>query len=153
MPEDLAAIPDDTADIVISNCTFNLSPNKEAYVRELFVDAGVISPDEAPELVKPVLGMDEPYYYRNKVISPFARGKRLADGKHGARYQILTGMYAANSHRVIDTDGCLIENQQAKQVVRAIKQLMGTFGIEPYDEDAGTGFMRHVVVRCGHQSG
>lgn len=35
VPEDLAAIPDDSADIVISNCTFNLSPDKEAYVREV----------------------------------------------------------------------------------------------------------------------
>ena len=35
VPEDLSAIPDNTADIVISNCTFNLSPNKEAYVREV----------------------------------------------------------------------------------------------------------------------
>ena len=97
--------------------------------------------------------MDEPYRYRNKVISPFARGKRLADGKRGARYEIKTGMYAVHSHRLVDTDGCLIENEQAKQVVRQIKHLMGKFGIEPYDEDTGVGFMRHVVVRVGHESG
>ena len=97
--------------------------------------------------------MDEPYRYRNKVISPFARGKRLADGKRGTRYEIKTGMYAAHSHRLVDTDGCLIENEQAKQVVRQIKHLMGKFGIEPYDEDTGVGFMRHVVVRVGHESG
>ncbi len=126
---------------------------KAAEVRQLFVDAGLVSADKAHTLVQPVVGMDEPYYYRNKVIAPFARGKRLADGKRGARYQILTGMYAANSHRIIDTDGCLIENQQAKQVVREVKRLMGSFGIEPYDEDANVGFLRHVVVRCGHNSG
>ena len=36
VPEDLSAIPDASVDIVISNCTFNLSPDKEAYVREVF---------------------------------------------------------------------------------------------------------------------
>ena len=128
---------------------------KGEYVRQLFVNAGIVTDDAAADesIFLPVLGMDEPYRYRNKVISPFARGKRLADGKRGARYEIKTGMYAAHSHRLVDTDGCLIENEQAKQVVRQIKHLMGKFGIEPYDEDTGVGFMRHVVVRVGHESG
>ena len=128
---------------------------KGEYVRQLFANAGVVADDAAASesIFAPVLGMDEPYRYRNKVISPFARGKRLADGKRGARYEIKTGMYAAHSHRLVDTDGCLIENEQAKQVVRQIKHLMGKFGIEPYDEDTGVGFMRHVVVRVGHESG
>lgn len=128
---------------------------KGEYVRQLFVNAGIVADDAVANesIFLPVLGMDEPYRYRNKVISPFARGKRLADGKRGARYEIKTGMYAAHSHRLVDTDGCLIENEQAKQVVRQIKHLMGKFGIEPYDEDTGVGFMRHVVVRVGHESG
>ena len=128
---------------------------KDEYVRQLFVNAGIVADDAVANksIFLPVLGMDEPYRYRNKVISPFARGKRLADGKRGARYEIKTGMYAAHSHRLVDTDGCLIENEQAKQVVRQIKHLMGKFGIEPYDEDTGVGFMRHVVVRVGHESG
>lgn len=36
VPEDLSAIEDNSVDIVISNCTFNLSPDKEAYAREVF---------------------------------------------------------------------------------------------------------------------
>lgn len=128
---------------------------KGEYVHQLFVNAGIVADDTAvnESIFAPVLGMDDPYRYRNKVISPFARGKRLADGKRGARYEIKTGMYAAHSHRLVDTDGCLIENEQAKQVVRQIKHLMGKFGIEPYDEDTGVGFMRHVVIRVGHESG
>ena len=154
---------------------------KLAYVRRLYVSAGVVQPGVLCELsaafspsglsdgtaaadmaaagaagavaFSPVLGMADPRFYRNKVISPFARGKRLADGKHGARYAIECGMYAAHSHKIIDTSGCLIENRQAKQVISEIKRLMGKFGIEPYDEDTGEGFMRHAVVRVGHESG
>ena len=62
-------------------------------------------------------------------------------------------MYAAGTHRIIDTGECLIENAQAKQVIRAVRSLMLKFGIPPYDEDRGTGFMRHAVVRVGHTTG
>ncbi len=130
-------------------------------------------------VMNPIAGMGEPYYYRNKVTSPYVPGKKLggrganggqgrdanrgkAAGKGGkgknakgnapAR-QILCGMYAAGTHRVVATDECLIENQQAKRVVLAIRQLMQRYGMEPYDEDAGTGFVRHAVVRVGHSSG
>ncbi len=143
---------------------------KLAYVQGLYSEAGIAlkmademalagsasapkSASPAPARLFPVKGMADPRFYRNKVISPFARGRRLADGKRGARYEIKCGMYEAHSHRVIDTEGCLIENQQAKQVIREIKRLMGKFGIEPYDEDSGDGFVRHAVVRVGHESG
>ena len=115
---------------------------KNAYVRELF--AGEF-PDAS---IRPILGMDVPYHYRNKVTSPFAPGKR---GPNGGR-EILTGMYAAGTHRIVQTDGCLIENEQAQQVIRAIRQIMKRHRIEPYDEDRNAGFLRHVVVRVGHES-
>ena len=99
--------------------------------------------------VRPIIGMQDPRHYRNKVTSPFAPGKR---GPKGGR-DILTGMYAAGTHRIVSTDGCLVENEQAQQVVRAVRQIMLKHSIAPYDEDRGTGFMRHAVVRVGHESG
>ncbi len=62
-------------------------------------------------------------------------------------------MYAAGTHRIVDTRECLIENEQAKRVIQAVRSIMLKFGIEPYDEDRGVGFMRHAVVRVGHTSG
>lgn len=115
---------------------------KDARMRALFADF-------AHAELRPVLGMDDPFHYRNKVTSPFAPGKR---GPNGGR-EILTGMYAAGSHRIVQTDGCLIENEQAQQVIRTVKQLCKRHKVEPYDEDRGTGFLRHVVVRVGHESG
>lgn len=143
---------------------------KQAFVVSLFAEAGLISGSDAPCL-RPIKGMVEPYFYRNKVMSPFVRGKRLpaqrdgrrpqSDGR-GARdrsrasrprYEILTGMYAAGTHRVVSTDGCLVENENAQAIVRSIRALMPRFGLEPYREDEGAGFLRHAVVRTGHQSG
>ncbi len=134
----------------------------------LLREAGLLDGAE----VLPFRGMDEPYRYRNKVMSPFAAGRRRGGaackggfakdgrgfGKGAARMkgpsrEILTGMYAAGTHRIVDTRHCLVENERAQKVVRSVKTLMMRYGIEPYDEDAGTGFMRHVVVRVGHESG
>ena len=115
---------------------------KDEFVRNLFGSFADVE-------IRSILGMDDPNHYRNKVTSPFAPGKR---GPNGGR-EILTGMYAAGTHRIIQTDGCLVENEQAQQVVRAVKQIMKKHRIEPYDEDKGTGFMRHAVVRVGHESG
>lgn len=128
--------------------------------------------------VLPILGMEHPYHYRNKVISPYAPGRKLARpagegaasrrryGKDGRPLrgggkgkdaaapvrEILCGMYAAGTHRIVATDECLVENERAKKVVLAVRALMPKFGLAPYDEDAGTGFLRHAVVRVGHTS-
>ena len=117
---------------------------KNARMAELFDGA-----EFAGAEIRPIIGMDDPFHYRNKVISPFAPGKR---GPNGGR-EILTGMYAAGTHRLVNTDGCLVENEQAQQVVRTIRQLMRKHHVEPYDEDRHAGFMRHAVVRVGHESG
>ena len=117
---------------------------KDERIAALFDD-----PAFAGAEIRPIIGMDVPYHYRNKVISPFAPGKR---GPNGGR-EILTGMYAAGTHKLVNTDGCLLENEQAQKVIRAIRQLMRKHRIEPYDEDSGRGFLRHVVVRVGHESG
>lgn len=141
---------------------------KDAFVRELFAD---IVPAAA---IRPILGMDEPYHYRNKVASPFApaprhgaaqkgggakakgaRNARAKSGSNAARTSggILTGMYAPHSHQLIDTHGCLVENQAANQVIQAIRAIMLKHGMQPYNEDTGQGFIRHAVIRVGHASG
>ena len=127
----------------------------------------------------PIEGMESPLYYRNKVMSPYAPGRvisqdRAREGMRRAdrgteaardggrmhharrekpRREILCGMYAAGTHRIIPTDECLLENQTAKRILLAIRQLMPKFRIEPYDEDALEGFLRHAIVRVGHESG
>lgn len=103
----------------------------------------------APDRFRPIEGMDDPFRYRDKVISPFVYGKKLPGGKR----DILTGMYEAGTHKVLPTPTCIVENEVAQRVVRAIRQIMMRHGIEPYDEDRGVGFIRHAVVRVGHESG
>ena len=116
---------------------------KNEFMAQLF--EGFATENSAFEL-RSILGMQDPFRYRNKIVSPFAPGKK---GKR----EILTGMYAAGTHKIIPTNTCLIENEIGQQVVAAVVAIMKRHSIEPYNEDTGTGFMRHVIVRVGHTSG
>lgn len=131
---------------------------KQRSIADLF--AG-LAPAEA---LQPIIGMEDPFHYRNKVVSPYAPGARMgqarkAQGKAGSarsgapRREILTGMYAKGTHRLIPTDTCALENEVAKKVTLVVRDLMRKWDIAPYDEDTGEGFMRHAVVRVGHASG
>lgn len=117
--------------------------SKQAQIEGLFKD---LAPSNAFRKIK---GMDDPYYYRDKVISPFVFGDKLPSGKRS----ILTGMYEAGTHHVLQADGCLMENGVAQRVIKAVRQIMSKYDMQPYDEDRGCGFIRHVVVRIGHETG
>lgn len=106
--------------------------------------------DELDELlgafceVDPILGMDNPLHYRNKVISP------LAPGKGG---KVCHGLFAQDSHRIVATGACLVEAEDAREVVATVARLAESLHLPAYDEDRKTGLLRHVVVRVSHASG
>ena len=86
----------------------------------------------------PCLGMDEPYFYRNKIQMPFAKD---------SRGNLYCGFYKEGTHVIVPVDTCYIEDERAKQVLDAVKKLGKSFRIEPYQEDLGRGFLRHVLIR------
>ncbi len=94
--------------------------------------------------VSPIVGMENPYYYRHKVHAVFdciGRG------------QVVAGVYKKNSHDVVDIESCQIEDQEADAIIREIKGLLKSFKIKTYDEDTGYGLLRHVLVRKGYHTG
>ncbi|MCR5348598.1 MAG: 23S rRNA (uracil(1939)-C(5))-methyltransferase RlmD [Bacilli bacterium] len=86
----------------------------------------------------PCLGMEDPYFYRNKIQMPFGKDNR------GNLY---CGFYKEGTHVIVPVDTCFIEDQRAKKILDAIKRLGKSFHIEPYMEDEGRGFLRHVLIR------
>ena len=94
--------------------------------------------------VEPILGMDDPMYYRNKVHHVFGRDKKG---------NILAGCYEAGTHKVVDIDLCMIEDRKSQEIIRTIKSMLRSFKIRIYDEDSGYGLLRHVLVRRGFTSG
>ncbi len=93
--------------------------------------------------VEPIIGMENPWYYRNKVHGV------VAGDRHGSCF---TGIYEEKSHRVIRVDRCLIENQKADEIMGTVTGLMKSFKMRPYNEDTGRGFLRHILIRTGHET-
>ncbi|MBR2338513.1 MAG: 23S rRNA (uracil(1939)-C(5))-methyltransferase RlmD [Clostridia bacterium] len=94
--------------------------------------------------VSPIVGMKDPYHYRNKVQAAFG----LTRGR-----QVISGVYQSSTHKIVNVDSCQIEHPAADRIVVTIRRLLPQFGILPYNEDSRQGFLRHVLVRRGHHSG
>ena len=94
--------------------------------------------------VDPIIGMDNPYYYRNKVHSVFDRDRKG---------NIICGTYKAGTHHVVEVNDCLIEDQKSQEIIQTIKGMLKSFKIKTYDEDTGYGLLRHVLIRHGFKTG
>ena len=88
--------------------------------------------------VKPIIGMKDPFHYRNKVHAVFDRDKRG---------NIISGIYQENSHDVIPVETCMIEDKKSDEIIGTIRGMLKSFKIRTYDEDTGYGLLRHVLIR------
>ena len=94
--------------------------------------------------VLPIVGMKDPYHYRNKVHAVF---DRLKNGT------VISGIYKEGTHTVINVDACQIEDELSDAIIRDIRSMLKSFKIKTYDEDTGYGLLRHVLVRRGFTTG
>ena len=93
---------------------------------------------------EPIIGMEEPYYYRNKAQFPVGRNK---EGN------IVTGFYAGRTHSIIDTSHCYIQAKENEQLLQLVREFMEENQIEPYNEETHTGLVRHILTRVGFTTG
>ena len=118
----------------------NLSYEEQLAYKQRRVDAlldGLCRPE-------PIVGMSDPWHYRNKVQAAFG---------YDPRRGIVSGIYRPSSHRIVPVERCLIEDETADAIVGTVRALMPSFKIMAYDERRETGFLRHVLVRRGFSTG
>ena len=94
--------------------------------------------------VNPIIGMDQPYYYRKKVHAVFDRDRKG---------NIISGTYREGTHQVVAVEDCLIEDEKSQEIIRTIRGMLKSFKMKTYDEDTGYGLLRHVLVRRGFTTG
>lgn len=90
-----------------------------------------------------IIGMKNPYYYRNKVQAAF--GER--------RGQIISGVYQSSTHNIVPVDSCMIEDQKADEIIVTIRKLLKSFKLRAFDDVTMKGFLRHVLIKRGFSSG
>lgn len=98
--------------------------------------------DEVPML--PIMGMDEPWRYRNKAQFPWGLDK---GGK------IITGFYAGRTHAIIENGDCLLGIEENREILKIIKNHLERCHIRPYDEASHSGLIRHTLIRKGFHTG
>ena len=104
---------------------------------------GGISEEQLAAITEPIIGMEEPFYYRNKAQYPVGMNK---EGKP------VMGFYAGHSHNIIDCTDCAIQEPVNAVILPAIKEFMEEKNISAYDEETGKGLLRHVLTRVGFKT-
>ena len=94
--------------------------------------------------ISPIIGMEYPYYYRNKVHAVLGRDRKG---------NVISGIYEANTHRIVPVEECQIEDKKSQAIIHTIRDMLKSFKIKTYDEDSDYGLLRHVLVRRGFHSG
>ncbi len=117
---------------------------KENKVRNNLLRIGGFAPELLDAIMEPIVGMEEPYYYRNKAQYPVGTDK---DG------HIITGFYAGRTHNIIANTECHLGVPQNKEILESILQYMEQYQISAYNEETGVGQVRHVLIRTGFTSG
>ena len=79
-----------------------------------------------------------PENYRNKVQYPFSMGKNG---------ECIYGYYARRSHRIIEYNGCKLQEPIFEQIASFTAETANKLFIPPYDETNGKGVLRHIVMR------
>jgi 23S rRNA (uracil1939-C5)-methyltransferase len=91
--------------------------------------------------VLPTIGMEKPYFYRNKVQMPFSLGDKG---------NIYCGFYKENSHVIVPIEKCYIEDERCENILKALRALMKIYQVLPYEELTGNGVIRHAVIKTSH---
>ncbi|SHE69507.1 23S rRNA (uracil(1939)-C(5))-methyltransferase RlmD [Clostridium fallax] len=97
------------------------------------------------DLVKPTIGMENPYRYRNKVQLPIG----IVNG------ELHIGFFAPRSHDIIDMETCYIQDEVADKVVYLTRQWILKHNIKPYNVEGKydeSGILRHIMVRRGYKT-
>ncbi len=118
---------------------------KEKKVRNNLVRIGGFAEEFIDEIMQPIIGMEVPFYYRNKAQYPIGRDKKT--GKPVA------GFYAQRTHDIIPNTDCALGVSENKVILEKILAWMEECKVSAYDETTGKGLVRHVLIRKGFASG
>ena len=116
---------------------------KQKKVRNNLIRIGGFAPELIDSVMEEIVGMEQPYRYRNKAQFPIGVNK---DG------QPVAGFYAARTHNIIPVEDCKLGVTQNEQILGTVLSYMRENGVRPYDETTGKGLVRHVLIRYGFTS-
>lgn len=94
--------------------------------------------------VAPIIGMENSYYYRNKVQLPVGINKEE---------QVIMGFYAKRTHSIINMEKCYIQKDINNDIFKVVREFLERNNISIYDEKSHKGLVRHIITRVGFATG
>ena len=117
---------------------------KQNKIRNNLIRLGGFDGAFVDERMEPIVGMDEPWHYRNKAQYP------VGTDREG---NIITGFYAGRTHSIIANTDCLLGVEENQAILETILTYMRKNRVSSYDETTGKGLVRHILIRKGFTSG
>lgn len=117
---------------------------KENKVKNNLNRIGGFSREQLGQVMEPIVGMEEPFYYRNKAQFP------IGMDKNG---EPVAGFYAGRTHSIIPNTDCALGIKENKVILEIVLSYMKQYKIMPYDETTGQGLVRHILIRKGFATG
>lgn len=117
---------------------------KESKVRNNLIRIGGFTPEKLDKMMEPIVGMEEPFHYRNKAQYP------VGTDREG---DPVAGFYAGRTHSIIANTNCILGAAENQEILESILAYMKENHVPAYDEATGKGLIRHILIRKGFQSG
>ena len=117
---------------------------KQDKVRNNLLRIGGFSEAEVDRVMEPVVGMENPFRYRNKAQYPFGTDKQSNP---------ITGFYAGRTHSIIPNTECYLGREENREILQVILDYMKEYHVNAYDEETGKGLIRHALIRTGFYTG
>lgn len=117
---------------------------KQDKVRGNLIRIGGFAPEIIDAVSEPIIGMTEPWHYRNKAQYP------VGYDKNGI---LITGFYAGRTHDIIANTDCALGVPENQSILETVLDYMRENHVTAYREAEGTGLVRHVLIRTGFQTG
>ena len=117
---------------------------KERKITNNLIRLGGFDPEYIKERMEPIVGMEEPFHYRNKAQYPVGTDK---EGNP------IAGFYAGRTHSIIANTKCYLGADENEQIMETILAYMKENHVTAYDETTGKGLIRHVLIRKSFSEG
>lgn len=116
---------------------------KESKIRNNLIRIGGFAPELINQIMEPIVGMEDPFHYRNKAQYPIGTDK---EGNP------IAGFYAGRTHDIIANTDCCLGVGENRKILEIILSYMKENQVPAYEESTGKGLIRHVLIRKGFES-
>ena len=117
---------------------------KQDKIRNNLIRIGGFEKEYIDKIMEPIIGMEDPWHYRNKAQYPVGYDKT---GK------LVTGFYAGRTHDIIPNTDCALGAHENKLILETVLSYMNENHVTAYRENTGEGLVRHILIRTGFSSG